>query len=233
MISSNWARACALVAALALGACATTSAKMANGTADQINWSNSAKRVVLVDPNVSLYELEAGGSLTPRADWTSTAKGFIAADIRNALAPHSVEMVESGTLTDPHMAQLSKLHDAVGNAILVHLFLGVKLPTKGSALDYTLGPGVADLRNKYGADYALFTHVEDSYTTAGRAILMILGAAAGIGISGGQQVGFVSLVDLRTGNIVWFNLLRSSGGDLRTEKPAQDTVNHLLEGLPL
>ena len=233
MTLRDCARACALLAALALGACAHTDAKMAQGAVGQINWSGNVKRVVLMDPNVQLSELEAGGSLTPRADWTDTAKGFIASDIRNALASRNVELVEAGTLTDPHLAQLAKLHDAVGNAIIVHLYYGVKLPTKGSALDYTLGPGVADLRNKYGADYALFTYVADSYTTAGRAFLMILGAAAGIGIQGGQQVGFCSLVDLRTGNIVWFNRLVSQSGDLRTAKPAQDTVNNLLEGLPL
>jgi hypothetical protein len=233
MTLKDCARACALLAALALGGCATTNAKMAQGATSQINWSSNAKRVVLMDPNVRLSELEAGGSLTPRADWTATAKGFIASDIRRALASDNIELVESGPLSDVHLAQLAKLHDAVGKAILLHLYLGAKLPTKGSALDYTLGPGVTDLRSKFGADYALFTYVEDSYTTAGRAFLMILGAAAGIGISGGQQVGFCSLVDLRTGNVVWFNLLSSMSGDLRTEKPAQDTVNNLLKGLPL
>lgn len=233
MAISTCARACALTAALALGACAHTDAKLAESA--PIQWSDSGKRVVLIDPNVSLYELEAGGSLTPRADWTNTAKGYIESDIRSVLAAKNIDLAASGPLTDPHRVQLAKLHDAVGSAILLHLYIGggLKLPTKGKALDWTLGPGVSDLRAAYHADYALFTHMSDSYSSAGRAILMVLGAAAGIGISGGQQVGFASLVDLRTGNIVWFNVLVSQFGDLRTEKPAQDTVNNLLTGLPI
>jgi hypothetical protein len=223
----------ALAAALFLGACAHTDVKTAASTT--IQWSGPSKRVLLMEPNVTLSELEAGGGLTPRADWTASAKGFIEADIRNALASRSIDLAATGTITDPHVAQLSKLHDAVGNAILLHLYMGgvAKLPTKGKALDWTLGPGANDLRAKYGADYALFTHVEDTYTSAGRWIVMLGAAALGVGVSGGRQVGFASLVDLRTGQIVWFNLLSNAAGDLRTEKPAQDTVTHLLEGIPL
>jgi hypothetical protein len=54
----------------------------------------------------------------------------------------------------------------------------------------------------------------------------------GIGIQGGSQAAFISLVDLRTGNIVWFNRLGSTNGDL-TDAPARDVVNNLLEGIPL
>ena len=51
-------------------------------------------------------------------------------------------------------------------------------------------------------------------------------------MQGGEQHGFASLVDLRSGDIVWFNRLLSVVGDLRTEEPAAKTVSQLLEGLP-
>jgi hypothetical protein len=121
----------------------------------------------------------------------------------------------------------------VGRAIQTHLYLGLTLPNKGKALDWTIGTGAATLRDRYGADYALFIFVRDSYATAGRALFMIGAAMFGVGIPGGQQVGFASLVDLRTGQIVWFNQLASSSGDLRTAAPAQKTVDALLKGLPL
>ena len=103
-----------------------------------------------------------------------------------------------------------------------------KLPTKTSPLDWTLGPGTNDLRTRTGADYGMFVFVRDTYSSGTRKAMMMLGMA-----NGGTQGAFVSLVDLRTGNIVWFNRLGSTNGDLRTDAPARDVVNNLLEGIPL
>ena len=64
--------------------------------------------------------------------------------------------------------------------------------------------------------------------------MAMLGAAMpGVGVHGGQQIGFASLVDLRSGRIVWFNQLVSSNGNLKEEKPAATSVKHLLDGMPL
>ena len=109
----------------------------------------------------------------------------------------------------------------------------INLPTKGKNLDWSLGPGVTALRDHYNGDYALFVYVRDSYSSPGRTAVIILGAIAGIGVQGGTQVGFASLVDLRTGKIVWFNRLISSTGSLKEDKPAAATVKNLLAGLPL
>jgi hypothetical protein len=54
-----------------------------------------------------------------------------------------------------------------------------------------------------------------------------------IPVPGGFQSGFASLVDLRTGKIVWFNRVLSVDGDLRNPDDARDTVGELLQGLPL
>ncbi len=122
----------------------------------------------------------------------------------------------------------------MGQAILLHLYNpALKLPSKGDALDWTLGPGAGALRSHYGADYALFVFVRDSYTSGGRAMLMIGAALFGVSVPGGQQTGFASLVDLRTGNIVWFNRIINNSGDLRTAAPAQKTVDDLLKELPI
>jgi len=96
-----------------------------------------------------------------------------------------------------------------------------------------LGSGVGLLRQESGADYALFVFMRDSYSSGGRKALMVGLALLGIGVSGGTQVGFASLVDLKTGNIVWFNRLISNIGDLRTPEPAHDAVKQLLHGQPL
>jgi hypothetical protein len=198
-----------------------------------IDWSGE-KRVVLVDPDVELSEITFGGVPEARADWTQAAKGFVDADIRNTLSGHTVDMVDTGTITDPHEAQLVKLHGAVGSAILLGVYLPIlKVPNKTAPQDWTLGPGVKVLRDKYKGDYALFVRIRDSYSSDSRRVLQILFAAGGVAVPGGTQAGFASLVDLRTGKVVWFNMLARTSGDLRTEKPAAETVTELLKGLPL
>lgn len=225
------------LAATCLGGCATA---MTARTARMTTFAFTAqsKRVVLVDPDVTLGELTAGGVFETRADWTESAQGFVRNDIRDHFAKSGAEVVPADHAT-PHEIQLAKLHGAVGQAIITHLYGGAaKLPTKMDALDWTLGPGTNEMRDHYGADYALFIYVRDSYSTAGRQALQVLGilsAAAGVAvyIPGGAQIGFASLVDLRTGNIVWFNRLARESGDLRTEGPAQATVAELIKGIPL
>ncbi len=213
-----------------LSGCASTMNKVAAEA--PINWSaEKGKKVLLIDPDVELSELTAGGVTEARADWTATGKGFIKSGIDSTLAGKGIDTVSVASVTDPHEIQLVRLHGAVGLAILQNML--INLPTKGKTLDWTLGPGVSALRDHYSGDYALFVYVRDSYSTAGRAAVMILGAIAGIGVQGGQQVGFASLVDLRTGKIVWFNRLISGTGSLKEEKPAAATVKNLLDGLPL
>ncbi len=203
-------------------------------TSAAFEWTSPTKKVVLVEPDVELGALEASGSVEPRADWTATAHKFIYTDVAAHLAKQGAALVGADVLRDPHEIQVAKLHGAVGQAILLHLYNPqLKLPSKGDALDWTLGPGANVLRDHYGADYALFVYVRDSYTSTGRAMLMIGAALFGVGVAGGQQIGFASLVDLRTGNIVWFNRIMNNNGDLRTAGPAQKTVDELLKELPI
>ena len=212
---------------LAMTGCASTVRK--DSTAS-FTWDSPSKKVVLIEPDIELGSLEAGGSVEPRADWTATARDFISKDIADRLSHSGADLVEADHLIDPHEIQVAKLHGAIGQAILLHLYNPtLKLPNKGDALDWSLGPGANAIRSHYGADYALFVYVRDSYTSSGRALLILGASMFGVGVQGGQQIGFASLVDLRTGNIVWFNRLLNSSGDLRTAAPAKKTVEDLLK----
>jgi hypothetical protein len=59
-----------------------------------------------------------------------------------------------------------------------------------------------------------------------------MGALFGVAMPGGQQLGFASLVDLETGNVVWFNRVLRNTGDLRNADAARETAQTLLAGLP-
>lgn len=57
-------------------------------------------------------------------------------------------------------------------------------------------------------------------------------ALLGVGVGGGAQVGYASLVDLQTGQVLWFNQLQRGFGDLRDAAKAAESVGALLAGFP-
>jgi hypothetical protein len=195
-------------------------------------------RILLMPTDVELQELTAGGVLEPKADWTEAAKKHLAAALREQESARKLRLVDydeaSGSAERrEELHQLFKLYAAVGYGIFNHQFSGpLQLPTKAKGFDWSLGPAMQALREQYGADYALLTFVRDSYSSAGRQALKIVAALAGVGVSGGRQVGFTSLVDLETGDIVWFNRIIKTTGDLRDAEGARSAAVELLAGFP-
>ena len=64
-------------------------------------------------------------------------------------------------------------------------------------------------------------------------IVVVVALGGYMDIGGGAQVGVATLVDLRTGQVVWYNLLANQSGDLRDQKGAEETVQRMLRKLPL
>jgi hypothetical protein len=59
-------------------------------------------------------------------------------------------------------------------------------------------------------------------------------AALGVGVPLGGQYAYASLVDLRTGNVIWFNtVIAAPGQDMRDPEGAQSLVGVLMRGAPL
>ena len=122
----------------------------------------------------------------------------------------------------------------VGGTILVHKYLDpVGLATNKDVFDWTLGQEASLLADTQGANFALFVYFRDSYASAGRVAFMAAAAIFGVSVPGGRQIGYSSLVDLRNGEVVWFNFLNQAAGDLRTSEPAQVVINQLMRGVPL
>ena len=51
-------------------------------------------------------------------------------------------------------------------------------------------------------------------------------------MSTGSEHGFASLVDLKTGDIVWFNVIYVGAGELRDAKGATTAVAQLFANMP-
>lgn len=195
--------------------------------------------VLLMKPDIELSELTAGGVLQPHARWTEAGVGNVEQALADVMRRRQAAMIPYESPADPDQAyqhnQIIKLHRVVGSSILIHKYSAVlALPTKEEVFDWSLGPEVQELGRDYNADYALFVFLRDSYSTAGRqALIVTMALLRGAVIRGGMQAGFASLVNLRTGEVVWFNRLLRDTGDLRNPEPAKEAVDTLLVGFPL
>lgn len=201
---------------------------------------NDASRVILMPVDIQLSTLTAGGVLKPEAEWTANATRHVEDCLRKKLGAQNTRLLCSKELAQVKMndgeeqknLQLQRLHEIVGRTILLHQYVaGLNLPGK-EGFDWSLGPETKFLKERFGADYALFVYLRDSYASGGRKAFFIAAAALGVGIQMGQQVGFASLVDLESGNVVWFNRLGRQAGDLRTPEAATESVTLLMDGFP-
>jgi hypothetical protein len=226
-----------LLAIVLLGGCAAN----VNKIGPDLSLRKNCTSILLMPMDIELSALTAGGVLEPNAEWTANAKQFILDAINSKFATRNIALLSkektAGVQLDAKeeklRTQLIKLHEVVGRSILVHQYMEpLRLPNKNGKLDWTLGEKAGFLQEKFGADYALFVYLRDSYVTAGRVAMMFVAAAFGYSMPGGAQVGFASLVDLNTGQVVWFNRLMRGTGDLRNREDAVESVAALLADFP-
>lgn len=196
-------------------------------------------RVLLMPVKIQIFELTAGGLQEPKADWTAAAEENVKMALVGFFAERKDKVVMYEAPKDnPEKArineQMMKLYNVVGPTVYIHThFTGYNLSTKKDSFDWSLGSGVQRINEGYDANVALFLFIRDSYASPGRKVAMVVGALAGIAVAPAAQTGFASLVDLDTGNILWFGRLIRPTGDLRTPEPAKEAVSQLLSGIPL
>ena len=190
--------------------------------------------VLLTPIDVELYSISAGGIPEPRADWTTAALANMKKELGRLSERYKGRVIELDERAADDFGELLALHSAVARSINIHHFTGGTwaLPTKGGKLDWTFSDAMQPLQAKTGARYGLFIWVRDSYTSGERAAAIALAALLGVGLGGGFQQGYASLVDLETGQVLWFNRLARPSGDLREQSKAAETVDVLLTGFP-
>lgn len=205
-------------------------------------------KLLVLRPDVTVSSLTTGGMDEPRADWTNQARAAIIDAIRAQQATRGgqVKIIEHRNelagVSEQELAEMERLNAVVDESIVLHKYLGQYLPTKvGKGLDWTVGQAAINLGQKSGYDYALFLHAEDEVASTGRIALGVLGIAGCFvgfcapNIGGATQLDYASLVDLKTGEVVWFNVVRAGSqvpgikfGDLRTPQGAAQMVDRLL-----
>lgn len=240
----KWSVALTLAAGLTLAGCVQT-----RQFADvQFTLPQGDYKLLVLRPDVTVGSLTTGGMVEPRADWTEQARANIIAALRAQQSSRggNVTIVEHRDqlpgVPAQELADVERLNFAVDQSIVQHKYLGDYLPTKsGRGLDWTLGDGAVRLGQKSGYDYALFLHAEDQVASTGRIALGVLGLAGCVvgfcapNIGGAEQLDYASLVDLKTGEVVWFNVVDAASqvpgiafGDLRSPEGAAQMVERLL-----
>ena len=222
-----------LLLALLLAAASVQAQEASKQLAPGFTARTADSRLLVLPADMELYSMSAGGVVEPRADWTDAAQKHFTAALaaeRKLLGPQVTQMTVAQA---DEFADIVTLHRAVADAIALHHHGGLmELATKGDRLEWSLGDAVRPLRERTGADYALFTWIRDSYASNERKAAMVALALLGAISLGGEQQGYASLVDLRTGRVVWFNQLDRMSGDLRSAEPAVETLHALLKGFP-
>jgi hypothetical protein len=196
-------------------------------------------RLILMQPDISVGVLTAGGAIEPQEQWTNQARENVLKALVAQQAGRGGDTKVAATREemggDPEMVNdLMWLHKAVGRSIQLHKYSVYPLPTKKDRFDWTLGEKAVAFGDATHYDYALFLHAEDSFSSGGRVALQVAGfltCMVGVCVAptGGQQIAFASLVDLKTGQVVWFNVLASSVGDIRSPEGAAKMVDTLLD----
>ena len=203
--------------------------------------------LLVMRPDVQVGLVTTGGLVEPRADWTEQARTHLLRALAEQQADRGgkTRILETREgipgVSAETVADLERLHSAVGGSIALHKYAGLDLPTKRrKGIDWTLGEDAVRFGRATGMDYALFLHAQDSHASTGRKALQVIGiAGCFIGFcapqGGGGQTAYASLVDLKTGEVVWFNVLQTSSqlpgvefGDIRTAEGAAQMVERLL-----
>lgn len=194
---------------------------------------------------LDVVALEVGTSGLPLAhpDWTRKARAAMADAVEATLEERGAALVryraDDGRIVpyaDAHLPAV-RLHQAVRDAIVAYHYRarpGRSLPTRSGDFDWTLGGSVRALGHDYDADYALFLVYRQATSTGGRALLtaatfLLFGAIQPTS----QSIGFATLVDLETGDVVWTNLLQGQALDVSPPDGLRRRGRELLSELPL
>lgn len=223
-------RLAAIAAAFLATGCVTTQNVQ---QIDHLSTVDENAKIVVMPPDIRYYLLTAGGVPEPNAEWTRAAQDNFATAVHDFASSRGteIEILEDSNLS-PLEIKYEQLHSAVGLTVLTNHFGYNKLPSKEGAFDWTLGPGVQEIAEQHDADYALFVFYRDYQASGGRVAFAILAAAVGAYTDTGSEGGFASLVDLKTGDIVWFNVVAAGAGELRNEAGAAAAVNTLFKDIP-
>lgn len=196
------------------------------------------KKLLVLPPEVSVYEISAGGVIEKVGDWSRQGRDNIAASLRKLAPRAKFEIATLPDLTEPDRTRIDEhaaLYDVLAGNIWRNRMVADEIfgPRAQSGFaDYGIGPGLADLADRTGADALLIVLVHDFISTGERKALFAIGLLLGVGIPLGQTNAAAGLFDLRTGKLLWQSYDTSVTPDVRKAEDADKIVTDLFGAFP-
>lgn len=190
--------------------------------------------IVVVEPDVKLALLAVNARSIDRPDWSAAAREHLARHARDRIAGggrNAVTFMRADA--SPQARQILLLHDAVRVSIRTADTADPSPPTLPRNRAWTLGAGAQALAIG-DATHVLLIRCDGDVTSALRGVFVVGAAAAGVQAPTGITRAAASLVDLRSGDIIWKNsIVARSDQDVRTSEGAHALLHALLDGAPL
>jgi len=202
--------------------------------------NNSAtlpKKVVVIPASVKVFEMTAGGVTEEVPEWSAEAGGNVLKSVAAAIAKtpgmQQVQMLRLSpaekAVVDEHMALYQ---------LVVNTAAGTTLKHKVRRFDFGIGPGMAALLAKTGADAVVMVYGRDYASTAGRKTKAVLGKIPIVNIfTGDAELGHafihIGIIDLRTGDLLWMNSKYKDGSsNLRDYEDAESLITEIFRWYP-
>lgn len=227
------ARLVLLVLALAAGAC-TTLPNYARQDAQRLE---RLRRIVVVPPQVQMYEVSAGGVPERVKPWSDAAAAAVRTSIGAALARDGLELIDMPRLDaaaqerlDRHLAMFRRVGDAIAFVQDSH---DAVWEARRASLDFSIGDGLAGLGRMLDADGFLFVDGVDFISTPGRRVVFALTTLAfGLPVVPlGTAYLQAGIVEAASGDVLWFGRdYRFAAGDLREAETAQRLAAQVFAG---
>ncbi|MFH1199348.1 MAG: hypothetical protein V1650_04245 [Candidatus Omnitrophota bacterium] len=205
------------------------------------------KTVTLMPIEIKFYKLTAGGVQEQMDEWDIQSDMLFESAIMEKIDPSpkvKINKLGENSISPDFKEFLDEengLYRAIAASVISHTYLeGSIFPNKLKSFDYTLGPDLARFNDFVPTDALLFISGTRTYWTGGRMFLaacgILAGAATGVTIIPGGVPDWVSvsLVDAKTGDIIWFKHMGPpyfTVGDLRNAEVVASTVDYLFKDL--
>jgi hypothetical protein len=191
----------------------------------------SVKSVGVTPAVVKVFEMTAGNNRVLRQDWSDRAVENVTTAVESALRARglAVKRIVPTEATKAEVEDVQQLFDAVSDAILQATY-AYRFPAKMARFEYSVGD-LDRLLSASGVDAIVFAYGFGNISSGGRKAVQVLSAVVGGGVSYGIDRIFLAVAD-RSGAVLWFDAVASSGHDLRDAESTAGFVQKATVELP-
>lgn len=201
-------------------------------------------RILVLTPDVVIYEITAGGVVEKLPRRSADAVQRFRNSLRRFGDSHTVP-VEILPMPELESREREQVEDFIAQFMVVSSAVraaqdgGPAWQHRIARFDYSVGFGLAFLRERSGAEAVLLSTGSALSESGGRTTVNLLGTVLGLALSGGGYASYrnddradvsLALVDLDTGDILWTRTDVRSPGVLDDDTANYEYVRDAIQG---